>query len=90
MEVMDSQQLTVKLEQAALVVLSGRDHNLMTEASKFMNHAAKQLSSIMPLFTLLKNNNPGVNFFFPFFSFLLPRFTRGTSLLFKCSHFDFR
>jgi hypothetical protein len=64
---MDAQQLTVRLEQAALAVLSGQNQEAMGEAAKFMNKAAKQIASIMPLYTLLKHQNPGVRgpiFFF--------------------------
>ena len=58
---MDSQTLTSRLEQASLVVLSGTDQNAMQEASKFMNHAAKQITAIMPLYSLMSHPNPGVS-----------------------------
>ncbi len=64
---MDAQQLTLRLEQAALAILAGHNQQAMEEASKFMNKSAKQIASIMPLYTLLKHQNPGVrglNFFF--------------------------
>ena len=68
---MDAQQLTLRLEQAALAILAGLNQQAMEEASKFMNKSAKQIASIMPLYTLLKHQNPGVRssrFFFFFFA----------------------
>ncbi len=64
----------MKLEQAALTVLAGQNQPAMEEASKFMNHAAKQLASIMPLYTLLKHQNPGVGPSLAFFPVFFARF----------------